>query len=201
MMSIRYPNGKPYASEKEIHNPYIKKHTYSNRGMSLEEELNETNEYYSAADIACIHKKPTPLQIVKVDYPQRSAAVVREAYFKQPSTTDYNGVYKGRYIDFEAKETKNKTSFPLQNLHLHQIEHMKQILQHGGIAFVIIKFTFHNEIYFLDAKHMIEYWERQTNGGRKSVTKQEIETKGYLIKCGYRPRVDYLHVLDTLYFS
>lgn len=169
--------------------------------MSLEEELNETNEYYSVTGSACIHKKPTPLQIVKVDYPQRSAAVVREAYFKQPSTTDYNGVYKGKYIDFEAKETKNKTSFPLQNLHLHQIEHMKQVIQHGGIAFVIIKFTFHNEIYFLDAKHMIQYWERQMNGGRKSVTKQEIETQGYLVKYGYRPRIDYLHVLDTLYFS
>ena len=109
--------------------------------MSLEEELNETNQYYLTHNIACVHKKPTPLQIVKVDYPARSAAVVKEAYFKQPSTTDYNGVYKGKYIDFEAKETKNKTSFPLQNFHLHQIEHMKQVVAHNGIAFVIIKFT------------------------------------------------------------
>ena len=46
--------------------------------MSLEEELNETNQYYLTHNIACVHKKPTPLQIVKVDYPARSAAVVKK---------------------------------------------------------------------------------------------------------------------------
>ena len=51
--------------------------------------------------------------------------MINEAYFRTPSTTDYNGVYNGYYIDFEAKETKNKTSFPLNNIHAHQVEHMK----------------------------------------------------------------------------
>ena len=62
---------------------------------------------------------------MNVHYPKRSKAVINEAYFRTPSTTDYNGVYNGYYIDFEAKETKNKTSFPLNNIHSHQVEHMK----------------------------------------------------------------------------
>ncbi len=74
--------------------------------MTLEEDINETNEYYLNQEIAVIHKKPTPVQIVQVDYPKRSAAVIKEAYFKQASTTDYNGLFRGFYIDFEAKETK-----------------------------------------------------------------------------------------------
>ncbi len=200
-MTIRYPNGKRYSKNPVARNLSQKQHTYSNRGMTLEEELNETNEFYLAHDIACIHKKPTPLQIVKVDYPSRSAAVIREAYFKQPSTTDYNGVYKGKYIDFEAKETRNKTSFPLQNFHPHQIEHMKRVLNQQGISFVIIKFTLYDELYLLEAQHVIEFWNRQLAGGRKSISKQEVEEKGHRLQYSYNPIIHYIPVLDRLYFS
>lgn len=94
--------------------PRKKDSSFSNRGKTLEDEINETNTYYLNQQIAIIHKKPVPVQIVKVEYPSRSAAVIREAYFRTPSTTDYNGVWNGYYIDFEAKETESKTSFPLK---------------------------------------------------------------------------------------
>lgn len=169
--------------------------------MTLEEDLNETNTYYLERKIAVIHKKPTPVQIVKVDYPSRSAAVIKEAYFKQASTTDYNGVYRGKYIDFEAKETKNSTSFPLQNFHQHQIDHMEQVLSQNGICFVILRFSISEEIYFLDASYLLDFWNRQVNGGRKSVTKKEIQDVGVLIPIGYQPRIHYIAVIDHLYFK
>lgn len=200
-MSIRYPNGKVYQAnitpDKEIK---TKKISYSNRGMTLEDDLNETNIYYLERQIAVIHKKPTPVQIVHVDYPSRSAAVIKEAYFKQASTTDYNGIYRGRYIDFEAKETKNTNSFPLQNFHQHQISHMRHVLNQQGICFVILRFSLTNEVYYLDASHLLEFWDRHLNGGRKSITKQEIEENGHLIPIGYQPRVPYISILDKLYF-
>lgn len=84
----------------------------ANKGMDLEEIVNEANEYYLANDIAIIHKKPIPVQIVHVDYPARNKAVITEAYYKTPSTTDYNGIYKGYYIDFDCKECNSLTSFP-----------------------------------------------------------------------------------------
>ena len=107
---MKYPNGikrntQSLNSHRHNHQNLIE---YGNRGMTLEKDIMMTNKYYLEANKAVIHKKPTPVQIVQVEYPKRSAAVIREAYFKQPSTTDFNGVYKGKYIDFEAKETNNK---------------------------------------------------------------------------------------------
>ncbi|WP_210608553.1 Holliday junction resolvase RecU [Priestia flexa] len=199
---IRYPNGKAYTPAKHPNSPSRAKvePVYSNRGMTLEEDLNETNDYYLAQGIAVIHKKPTPIQIVNVDYPKRSAAVIKEAYFKQASTTDYNGVYKGKYIDFEAKETKNKTSFPLRNFHEHQIQHMHQIVKQDGISFVILMFTSLEEIYLFEAPSLFPYWQDMKKDGRKSIPKADIEKKGHLIELGYHPRIDYIKTIDKLYF-
>lgn len=196
---INYPNGRKFvsnttpSSEKQV-----KKISYSNRGMTFEEDLNETNQYYLTHGLAVIHKKPTPVQIVDVHYPKRSAAVIKEAYFKQASTTDYNGVYKGKYLDFEAKETQNSTSFPLKNFHEHQIEHMKNVLNHNGIAFVLLRFSKEDEIYLMRAADLITFWNRMLSGGRKSITKEEIKSLCISIPIGFQPRIDYLKAVDQL---
>ena len=41
---------------------------YSNRGMGLENDLNQANKYYLDNNIAVIYKKPTPITINKVNY-------------------------------------------------------------------------------------------------------------------------------------
>ncbi|MDD3341870.1 MAG: Holliday junction resolvase RecU [Bacilli bacterium] len=170
---------------------------YANRGMGLEGDINLSNAYYLVHDKAIIHKKPTPITIQKVDYPSRLEAVIKEAYFKTPSTTDYNGIYKGRYIDFEAKETKN-TSFPLANIHIHQIEHLKKVVKHGGIAFIIIRFTQLGKTFYLKAEDLFSFIETQK---RKSIPLSYFEEKGHLIKDCFHPRVCYLDIIDTLYFG
>ena len=185
---IKYPNKK---------NTYQKEVSYANRGMKFEEMINESNDYYLAHDQAIIHKKPIPIQIVKVDYPSRQGAVIKEAYYKVPSTTDYNGVYLGHHIDFEAKETNNKTSFPIKNIHPHQIDHLMHVQKHGGIAFILVHFRVHNEIYLLEADKLKAFEERSFKG-RKSIHIEEMRASGYLIKEGYAPRVDYLQVVEEL---
>lgn len=162
---------------------------YSNRGMSLESDINDSNEYYLLSDIAVIYKKPTPITINKVNYPSRKDAVVTEAHFKTPSTTDYNGIYKGKYIDFEAKETKSKTSFPLSNIHKHQIDHLKKIVKHGGIGFLIIRFSSLNKTYYLDSKYLFNFIDQNN---RKSIPIDYFNKYGKIIKEGLRPRLNYL---------
>ncbi|MEO4053035.1 Holliday junction resolvase RecU [Solibacillus sp. CAU 1738] len=199
-MMIRYPNGKLYApAQKEIPKPEIKQRkkdiSFSNRGKTLEDEINETNAFYLQRNIANIHKKPVPIQIVKVEYPSRSAAVIREAYFRTPSTTDYNGVWNGYYLDFEAKETQNKTSFPLNNIHAHQVEHMKAVLLQKGIAFFIIRFAVLDRYFITPLTVIEEAWQLMTSGGRKSIPLKVFEAHAVEIKAGYQPRIDYLQAV------
>ena len=169
--------------------------SHSNRGMTLEADLNITNEYYRDIDKAYIYKKPTPIKITKVDYPSRVEAVIKEAFFTVPSTTDYNGIYKGKYIDFEAKETKSETSFSLNNIHKHQIEHLKNINRHGGIAFLIVRFTVLNETYLLEITKLLDFINKED---RKSIPISYFKNNAYLIKDNYRPRIDYLKIVDNL---
>ena len=195
---MRYPNGKKYIKEEKSED--VKKEHRSllsaaNRGMSLEEDINLSNEYYINNGIALIHKRPTPINIVKVDYSK--GARITDAYFEKQSTTDYNGVYKGKYIDFEAKNTKSNTAFPLSNISEHQIVHLKNVLKHGGIAFFIISFQSKDEIYLLDASFVIEFYE---HGSRKSIPYEVFKKEGVLIKQDYAPRLHYIEAVETLYF-
>lgn len=187
-MWLNYPNG----INKKHTNHEI---TFGNRGMCLESDLNSTNDYYASLDKAYIYKKPTPIKITKVNYPSRDKAVITQAFFTVPSTTDYNGIYKGKYIDFEAKETKNKTSFSLRNIHPHQIKHLRNIYNHGGIAFLIIRFTDLNETYLLMANKLVEFIENNT---RESIPITYFRDNAYLIKDSYAPRIDYLKIIDQI---
>ncbi len=173
------------------------KTSHKNRGMGLEFEINESNQYYLVNDIAVIYKKPTPITVAKVDYPSRKNTVIKKGFFKTPSTTDYNGVYRGKYIDFEAKET-TKDYFPLANIHNHQIDHLKRITDHGGIGFLIIRFSKSNETYYLDAIHLFNFLNNFT---RKSIPLSYIREFGFLIKPSYNPYIDYLKIIDDVYFK
>lgn len=184
---MRYPNG--IKQNKTI--------SYSNRGMTLEKDINETNSFYLISNIAIIHKKPTPITITKVDYPCRKEAIIKEAYFKTPSTTDYNGLYKGKYLDFEAKETKTDI-FPLRNIHEHQLCHLKKIVEHGGIGFLIVRFTNNNKTFLLQAEKIFSFIQ---SNNRKSIPFCYFEKEGFLIKDKFNPRIDYLKIIDILYFE
>ena len=195
---MKYPNGKKYVKSYEVkaekgHRSLL---SAANRGMSLEEDINLSNEYYRDMGVALITKRPTPINIVKVDYSK--GARITDAYFEKQSTTDYNGVYKGKYIDFEAKNTKSETSFPLSNISEHQIIHLRNVIKHGGIAFFIICFQIKNEVYLLDASFVIEFYEK---GGRKSIPYSVFREKGVLIKQDYTPRLHYIDAVETLYFK
>ena len=185
---MRYPGG--IKKTKSISNI-----SYKNRGMTLENDINESNNYYIEIDKAYIYKKPTPIQVTKVDFPSKNKAIIKEGFFAVPSTTDYNGIYKGKYIDFEAKETKNKISFPLANIHPHQIKHIENIFNHNGIVFLIVRFTVLNKTFLLMGEDFLDFIKNNT---RKSIPLKYFEENGYILKENYNPRIDYLKIIDSI---
>ncbi len=169
--------------------------SHSNRGMNLENALNLTNDYYLKTDLALIYKKPTPIGVVDVSY-TNNKKIIEKAYFKEQSTLDYNGLYRGKYIEFDAKETLNKTSFPLSNIHEHQTLQIRNVIKHGGIVFLIIRMN--DIVYLLTGEDYISYID---NNNRKSISYKYIQEYAHVIKIGYRPQLDYLKIVDKVYFK
>lgn len=184
MINLLYPN--------KIKKEKVSNTTYANRGMDLEYLINEANKYYLESDIAVIYKKPTPIQINKVNF-ESGKPIITKGKFNQKSTLDYVGLYKGMYLDFDAKVTKNKTSFPLSNIHEHQIKHIKNIIKHGGYAFLIIEIN--HEVYLFSGKLLIDFTEKDK---RKSIPYEYINKYGIEIKYGYNPIIDYLKAFNEL---
>ncbi|APX72816.1 Holliday junction resolvase RecU [Companilactobacillus allii] len=201
-MKINYPDGRafntPPSKKSPVNTSAKKKMIFGDRGMTLEEEINESNKYYRSHDIAVIYKKPTPIQIVKVDYPKRSRAVIKEAYFAQASTTDYNGIYNGYYIDFEAKETTHKNTFPLKNFHQHQIDHLRACQKQGGICFVIIKYVSLKRYFIMPVDNLFEYWNGQRNNGPKSIQLKQIIDCSVEVSPDYNPTLPYIKAVQSL---
>lgn len=186
---MKYPNKIIKSGTKNIE--------YGNRGMTLEYDLNITNQYYLDNNIAVIYKKPTPIKVVNVEY-NNNDHEIKKAFFEKPSTTDYNGIYKGKYIDFEAKEVQSSVSFPISNIHKHQLDHISKVIEHGAISFIIVRFKKINKTFYLSGKILIDY----LNTNKKSSIPLEIfENSGHLIKENYNIRIDYIKIIDKLYFG
>ena len=191
---MHYPNNskKEFISTNSLTN--LRK-SYSNRGMNLESAINSSNEYYLLEDRALIYKKPTPIGVVDVSYANHKKTI-EKAYFKEQSTLDYNGLYRGKYIEFDAKETLNKTAFPLSNIHEHQTKQIRNVIKHGGIVFLIIRMN--NINYLLTGEDYISYIDTEN---RKSISYNYIKDKAYIIREAYRPQLDYLTIVDKIYFK
>ncbi len=190
-----YPNGKRKTQATNINNKTI----HANRGMKFESLINESNDFYALHDRAYIFKKPTPIKVVRVQTKQENFQkkhVISEAYYERASTTDYNGIYKGYYVDFEAKEVKYKTFNIGANLKEHQVEHLLNVSKHGAIAFLLVHFTSVDEVYILmadDLANFLKYSETKS-----IIPLSYFKENGYLVEQGYLPKIDYLKVVDQL---
>ena len=155
--------------------------------------IDETNKYYLLNNIAIIYKKPTPIAIQKTEYAGKH--IKTTGFLKAKSTLDYVGLYKGRYLDFDAKSTLNKTAFSLSNIGKHQLAHIENIINHGGISFLIIEMNM--GFFLLRGESLIDFIK---NNERKSIPYDYMKANACQIKLGINPKIDYIKSIDELYF-
>ena len=149
------------------------------RGSMLEDMVNRTNEAYRQNGLALIQKIPTPITPVEMNKERQ----ITLAYFDQKSTVDYIGSVQGVPVCFDAKECAQDT-FPLQNVHSHQIAFMEAFEKQQGIAFIILYFTKREEMYYLPFSEVYRFWQRGQQGGPKNFKYQELEPQWFLERKG-----------------
>ena len=162
------------------------------RGSTLEDLINRTNERYEELHLALIQKIPTPITPVQIDKEHRHITL---AYFDKISTVDYIGAVQGIPVCFDAKEC-NVDTFPLQNIHEHQMQFMEKYEKQGGVSFLVIYYSARNILYYMRYREILRYWKRREEGGRKSFRLEELDERFFMKlknNC-FVPYLDYIQI-------
>lgn len=146
------------------------------RGSTLEDIINRSNDSYREKKLALIQKVPTPITPISIDKESRHITL---AYFDQKSTVDYIGAVQGIPVCFDAKECAVET-FPLHNIHPHQIAFMREFEEQGGISFIILSYTVKMRyIIFRSTKSFVSGLEWRRAGAKASPMRKWISPGRY----------------------
>ena len=154
----------------------------ANRGMSFENLLNHSNEYYRSRGIATIIKVPTEF------IPIRNGGEIVHAKVTRKSICDYIGCYKGVPIAIEAKSTIGD-SISKSAVKAHQSDFLHDWEESGGKAFVFLSYRLMDFVVV-----PFSFWDSLKNGGKKI----SDFPKEWKLSLGGRTPVDYIKVLEGI---
>lgn len=168
---------------------------HARRGMGLEGLIEYANTLYLQKDIAVITKRPTPIKVTRM-----LRGRITDGVYEKPSTVDFNGAYRGKPVEFEAKSTQELNRFDLKNVEEHQVQHLEACQRHGAICFFLIEFAKHGTVYLLPYEAFRHFWSRRQPGtrGTQSIALTELELNAYEVDSG-RVGLDYLKVVDKVW--
>lgn len=162
------------------------------RGQAFERLLDYTNQIYKSKGIALINKRPTPVKVVK-----SKGTRVLNGFYEAKSTVDYDGVYNGRAIVFEAKTTKQQ-SLPLRMIADHQARYLDQAEKQGALSFLIVEMRAIKEVFLVTNDMLQKYIKNAREGGRKSIPLRDLEVYAFLVESQNGVPLDYISVVDRL---
>jgi recombination protein U len=126
------------------------------------------------------YRKERKALIQKLEVPIRMTAMGMVATL---STVDFYGIFSytkgkkkiGKPIAFDAKECESLTSFPLKNIHQHQLEFLKLWNELGGEGFFFVHFkkVHPDHAHVVPLSLISKYWDN--DAGRKSIPISEFK--------------------------
>jgi len=168
----------------------IKQRNYANRGKVFEKRIIESNEQYAWKCWASIIKTEAPFK--KIGRYRQYAY----GFYESKGFVDFVGICNGRSLCFEAKSTKERTSFPLRNIHDYQYKSLEHWYKQGSISFVIVEFEKRHMIYILKFPQLKKWWEEAEQGGRKSIPFEWFHFNCQRVRTDRGVTLDYLQALN-----
>lgn len=165
---------------------------YANRGQYLEEWIEQANQIYNIKGLAIITKIPTPWKIHRNYSPYTKQYQISGAFPEKKSTVDFGGTASNQSIWFDVKATINKTSFPLGNIHKHQIEYLEKVAKQGGKAFMLIHSHESRKTWVLWVDQLIKF---MAENKRKSIPFGWFEANCEEVPKGHGIILDYLPIV------
>ncbi|MBM7717167.1 recombination protein U [Bacillus thermophilus] len=164
---------------------------HGNRGMSFENLVEYTNRCYLFKGMADVRKVATPVKVLRMVQGR-----IRDGFYEEKSTVDFIGTSQGRSLAYDAKTTRERTRFPLDNIHQHQMDFLKSWQDQGAVTFFLIEFAIHHEVYFVPFDLVLEWWLNAKRGGRKSIPYKWFKENCSLVKSSRGIPLDYLKCLE-----
>ncbi len=140
---------------------------FKNKGMYIEELINNSASFYEQNNICYIEKRFLPIIPLSVE-----GSLVKGKLIKK-SSVDYCCLYQGYYIDMEVKQTDD-ASFEWSIIKKHQFYHLKRISNMNGIGLLLVYFFKYDQVYIFSYQEI----EDLMNKGFKKITcnQPEIES-------------------------
>lgn len=158
-----------------------------NRGMYLETIINNSLAYYDSHNIALFRKQSIPIKIKRIN--KKEVIGILE----DKCDVDYYGIYKGRFIALEAKQTNNDF-FSLNQLLEHQKEYLTKIIKLGGLSYLIIFFQKTNNFYLVKFQNLIKIYRLQNN--KKRIYENTLIEYSYKLELFFPGWIDFIKKIE-----
>jgi len=165
---------------------------HANRGRTLELVLEQSNAVYRERGIALVHKVPTAWLPIR-----GSSGKIITAKVDEPTCVDFLGVYRGRAIAFDAKETRQQR-WPVSAVTGLQLRWLEDWDRAGGTGFLVVQYVLEGDEAYLVTFNQLAVWYHRAcwPRGEKSVHVDEARATCRRVVSARGVLLDYLVALD-----